>query len=51
MVEERHEPSRTSCSRATRGSLELNDGYAAPGFASAGFRVAAAEALIPAPRP
>jgi len=49
-VEERHERIKDIFQPGDTQTIELNDGYAGAPFASATLRIAAAEALIPAPR-
>ena len=51
VVDERHERIKDIFQPGDTRTIELNDGYAGPAFASADMRVAAAEALIPVPRP
>ena len=49
VVDERHERIKDIFQPGDTRTLEVNDGYASADFASAEMRVAAAEALIPAP--
>jgi hypothetical protein len=49
VVEERHERIKDIFQPGERRVIGLNDGYAGPPFAAATMRIAAAEALIPAP--
>jgi len=50
-VDERHERIKDIMQPGDVWTVELNEGYAGPSFASADFRIAAAEALVPMPRP
>jgi len=50
VVDERHERIKDIFQPGDARTIELNDGYATAGFATADLRIAAAEALIPAPR-
>ena len=50
VVEERHERIKDIFQPGEMQTIELNDGYAPVPFATAGLRIAAAEALIPVPR-
>jgi len=50
VVDERHERIKDIFQPGDEQIVELNDGYAGPAFASATLRIAAAEALLPAPR-
>ena len=49
-VDERHERIKDIFQPGDTQTIELNDGYAGAPFASATLRIAAAEALLPAPR-
>jgi hypothetical protein len=51
IVEERHERIKDIFQPGETRTIELNDGYARGPFATADLRIAAAEALIPAPPP
>jgi hypothetical protein len=51
IVEERHERIKDIFQPGETRTIELNDGYARAPFATADLRIAAAEALIPAPPP
>jgi len=50
-VDERHERIKDIMQPHDTWSLELNDGYVRGRFATADFRIAAAEALLPVPKP
>ncbi len=50
IVDERHERIKDIFQPGDTKTIELNDGYTAAPFAGAAIRIAAAEALIPAPR-
>jgi hypothetical protein len=50
VVDERHERIKDIFQPGDARTIELNDGYATVSFATADLRIAAAEALIPAPR-
>jgi hypothetical protein len=51
IVDERHERIKDIFQPGETRTIELNDGYARGPFATADLRIAAAEALIPAPPP
>jgi hypothetical protein len=50
IVEERHERLKDIFQPGDTRTIELNDGFAGPTFATARIRIVAAEALLPAPR-
>jgi hypothetical protein len=49
VVDERHERIKDIFQPGDTRTIELNDGYASAAFASAGMRIAGAQALIPVP--
>ncbi len=49
VIEERHERLKDIFEPGARRTIELNDGFAGPKFATATLRIVAAEALLPAP--
>jgi len=50
LVEERHERIKDIFEPGETRTIDLNDGWAGPPFATAQLRIIAAEALLPAPR-
>jgi hypothetical protein len=51
VVEERHERLKDIFQPGETRTIELNDGFAGPAFATANMRIVAAEALLPVPSP
>jgi hypothetical protein len=51
VVEERHERLKDIFQPGETRTIELNDGFAGPAFATAHMRIVAAEALLPIPSP